>query len=273
MIMGATVTLVSGPRRSGKSTVIREMIDQCYTGAPHYVRLTRADGDKQKPLCVAAPADDCGVVSACWVRYDAGRVFELLPERLAAIHRRHRNSDIVIEADADPSLRYAYPYSARVFVMAAPSSTSELFRSDSRAAEALRAALDDTTTFATEMFGLCCEGAVPEDDSHEERPELTPSQMQRFLCSPLGRDLASRSQLHPAYHGLIESDVILLNTAVGGATPAVDEARHRIEGIVDCLRSGSTRRSCVFCCDPMDPRDPLRNRFFEALRRVCTSAR
>ncbi|UCG16810.1 MAG: hypothetical protein JSV19_02000 [Phycisphaerales bacterium] len=269
--MAITVTLVSGPRRSGKSTVIRQMIEQCYVGAPHYVRLTRADGDKQKPVCVTVPAEDCGVVSACWVQYDAGKIFELLPEKLAAIHRRDRSSDIIIEADADPSLRYAYPYNARLFVMAAPSSVSELFRTDARAAEALRAALDDTTTFAAEMFGLCGESAVPEDDSHEDRPKLTASQMRRFLRSPLGRDLASRSQLHPAYHGLIESDVILMNTAIGGATPAVDEAKHRIEAITDCLRSGSARRGCVFCCDPQDPRDPLRNRFFDALRRVCTS--
>lgn len=267
--MALTVTFVSGPRRSGKSTVIRRMIETCYPAAPHYLRLTRAGGDKKKPLCLAAPAEDCGVLSACWLQYEPRKVFEVLPEKLAAIHGKDRCGHVVIEADADPSLRHAYPYSARVFVMPAPSSLGKVFRTTDQAAEALRAALDDTTTFASEMFGLCRESAVPDDDFHEARSDLTPSQMRRFLKSPLGNELATRTQLQPAYHDLVESDVILINTAVGGTTLTVDEAKHRIQAMINCLRVSSDRQGGVFCCDPLDPRDPLASRFFDSLRRIC----
>jgi hypothetical protein len=273
--MALTVSFISGPRRSGKSTIIREMIREFFPVAPHYLRLTAVDGDKRKPTCLSAPPDDCGVASARWLQYQRERIFEVLPEALAQIHRHDRRGCVVIEADADPSLRHAYPYHGRVFVMSAPTSIREVFRSIGQAAEALKEVMEDTTAFASEVFGLLASDPAPDDDPKEPRPALSPAQMRGFLTSPLGDELATRIQLQPAYHGLLDSDVILINAAIGGCTSAVDAVRHRIERILDRLprrrpgRAGGTTE--VFCCDPLDPKDPLREPLFRLLQETCAA--
>jgi len=269
--MGLVVTIVNGPRRSGKSTIIREMVATVYRTPPHYLRLTCNDGDKVRPApCAAGNPSDCGVASAAWVEYDPGRVFEVLPEALAAVAVRNPNAQVIIEADADPSPRQAFTYHARLFVMRAPDCEHEVFRSCEEAAGRLQAALNDTSTFATEVFGLCGELAAPEDDSHQDLPGFTPLQMQSFLHSPLGRQLALRSQLQPAFHAILDSDVIVMNTALGGVSADVDATRRRLDSLVTHIQKGSSRRSRLFCCDFMDPQDPLRADLFGVLRAACS---
>lgn len=269
--MGLVVTIVNGPRRSGKSTIIREMVATVYRTPPHYLRLTRNDGDKLRPApCAAGNPSDCGVASAAWVGYDPERVFEVLPEALAGVARRDPNAHVVIEADADPSLRQAFTYHARLFVMRAPAGEHEVFRSCAEAAGRLQAALNDTSTFATEVFGLCGEIGASDDDAHQNLPGFTPLQMQSFLHSPLGCQLALRSQLQPAYHAILDSNVIVMNTAVGGTGPDVDATRRRLDSLVSHMHRGSPRPSRLFCCDFMDPQDPLRDDLFGALRAACS---
>lgn len=269
--MALTVSFISGPRRSGKSTIIREMIRAFFPVAPHYLRLTAIDGDKRKPACLSAPPEDCGVASARWLQYDRERIFEVLPEALAQIHRHDRRGCVVIEADADPSLRHAYPYHARIFIMPAPTSIRDVFRSTGQAADALKDVLDDTTAFASEVFGLLKSDSAGDDDPKEPRPAITPSQMRGFLSSPLGDELATRIQLQPVYHGLLDCDVIVINAALGACTSVVDDVRHRIERIVDRLRACDRRPTEVFCCDPLDAQDPLRDRLFRLLQETCAS--
>jgi hypothetical protein len=123
------------------------------------------------------------------------------------------------------------------------------------------------------VFGLLESGPAADDDPKEPRPALSPAQMRGFLTSPLGDELATRIQLQPVYHGLLDSDVIVINAAIGGCTSVVDAVRHRIERILDRLprrcpgRSGGT--SEVFCCDPLDPTDPLRKPLFRLLEETC----
>jgi hypothetical protein len=267
--MGITAIFVSGPRRSGKSVVIREMINALAGVAPHYLRLSKRGGDKRRPRCAAPPDADCGVASASWLDYDPAQVFETLSECVRDISADDGNGLILIEGDTDPSLRHAYPYHRRAFIMAAPSNAHDVFRTNHQAAEALRAVLDDTTEFATEMFGLCCDGRISDDDRHEPRPDMTPAQLDRFLRSALGTELGLRCQLQPAYHGLIESDVILMNTAVGSASPVVDDVRHRLESMLQYVQRHRDQTVHLFCCDPLDPHDPLRGRFLDTLHRVC----
>ena len=269
--MGLVVTIVNGPRRSGKSTIIRELVATVYRTPPHYLRLTRNDGDKLRPApCAGGTPSDCGVASAGWVEYDPGRVFEVLPEALAGVARRDPNTHVVIEADADPSLRQAYTYHARLFVMRAPASEHEVFRSCAEAASRLQAALNDTSTFAAEVFGLCGELAGSDDDSHQDLPGFTPLQMQSFLHSPLGCQLALRSRLQPAYHAILDSHVVVMNTPVGGAGPEVDSIRRQLDSLVTHIQRDSSRRGRLFCCDFMDPQDPVRNDLFDALRAACS---
>jgi len=276
--MGLSVTFVSGPRRCGKSRVIETLLLGLYKRPPHYLRLASLAGDKHPPPADFKPAGPCAVRSARWLNYDENVIYEVLPEALHRIHRCDRYGTVIIEADADPHLRHVYPYDRRLFILPAPSSPAEVFRTPSEAAEALRHVLDDTATFAREIYGMLDGDPSSSDGSppaaHGDRPgrcrepraPWTLPQMYGLLNSPLGEELATRIQFKPDYHGLVESDLVLINMGVGGMSPGVDECARRIELVLARLRGPAARKNLLFCCDPLDPRDPLRRKLAKALR-------
>ena len=248
--MSLTVTLLSGPRRSGKSLIAGLIIDEVLDHRPHYLRLTAVNGGKRPAVGIAPPRERCAVASAQWLCYECERVFEVLPEMLAAIHRKERNGRVIIEADA-------------------PQSLSEVFRTSVQAARALQDVLDDTAEFAAEIFGVSHGGGYLDDDTRQERDLLSKSDIRRFLGSPLGDQLATRIQLHPEYHGLVESDVVLINTAAGGVPAIVDGCCRRLERLLSRIHAPGTTGRPVFCCDPADLHDPRRREFVELLRTLC----
>ena len=271
--MGLTVTFVSGPRQSGKSAVIRLMIDRLWKTEPHYIRLIDSESGRTVPPAQHQPSPGSGVASARWLKYDPEQIFEILPEALTAIHRRDRYGAVVIEADADPALRCAYPYDYRVFVMPVPKHVNEGFRTPEEAAAELKRVLDDTAAFASEIFGLFEDNGSVDTDPSEERADLTATQMRGFLYSPLGDELATRIQLQAPYHGLVESDVILMNTDLGSQGPEADECVRRVERLMQRLRGGVDRRSAVFACDPRDVTGAQGKKLLKALKAVCVSGK
>jgi hypothetical protein len=268
------VTFVSGLRRCGKSAVIQAMVDRLYRRPPHYLRLVQAGSGKApvkgKP---DQKAEDCRVASARWLEFHEDRVFEILPDALSEIHKQDRYGAVVIEADADAMLRCAYPYDYRVFVMPQPPTVHEVFRDPKEAAKELRRALDDTAAFASEIFGLL---AHPQDDPPEppeERPDLSGTHMRGFLYSPLGDELATRIQLQQPYHGLVESDVIVVNSAMGEATPATEDCLRRIDHLLSRLSGLTNRRGELFACDPWKQEGKDCKRLFDALKRICVAGK
>lgn len=268
--MGLSVTFVSGPRRSGKSSLIQAMIHQVWKTPPHYLRLAKSGSDKTPPKpCPDKPSTECGVASAKWLDYDPEHVFAILPEALAAIHCRDRYGSVVIEADADPNLRCAYPYDYRVFVMPLPTTIREVFRATDRAAEELRRVLDDTAAFASEIFGLFDRNGVDGPEPSEDRPDMTKSQMRGFLYSPLGDELATRIQLQQPYHGLVESDVIVVNTRVGQRGPETEECLRRVGRLLARIRGVSGRRGELFMSDLCDQDGSIDRPLLKALKPMC----
>ncbi len=267
--MGLSVTFVSGPRCSGKSAVIRVMIDRLWQAEPHYLRLVSVGSDKVPPKVPARRIPPCAVASAQWMEYDAERIFEILPEALTAIYRRDRYGSVVIEADADPALRHAYPYDNRVFVMPMPQNVGAVFRQPRRAAAELQRVLDDTAAFASEIFGLFKRDGQEEVDPSEDRPDLTDTQMRGFLNSPLGDELATRIQLQQPYHGLVESDVIVVNTGAGADGTGTAECLRRIEHLLDSVRGVSGRQGAMFLCDPRDQNGKDCKKLLNALKPMC----
>ncbi|MHC5110367.1 MAG: hypothetical protein ACYTHJ_10865 [Planctomycetota bacterium] len=270
--MGLRVTFVSGLRRSGKSAVIRTMIDRIWKKQPHYIRLVDAGGDKHPPKTSGKPPRDCGVATARWLEYRTDQVFEILPDTLATIHRQDRYGSVVIEADSDPVLRCAYPYDHRVFVMPVPTRVNDVFRDASQAAHELQHVLEDTAAFASEIFGLFSQSGTDDAEPSEERPDLTETCMRGFLYSPLGDELATRIQLKPDYHGLVESDVIIVNTGAGQAGPNTRECVNRIGQLIERVRgmSGvSSPKPELFHCDPRDPTGGDCKRMMRALKPMC----
>ncbi|MEK6677612.1 MAG: hypothetical protein AABZ47_18410 [Planctomycetota bacterium] len=271
--MALSVTFVSGLRRSGKSAVIQMMVDQLWKAPPHYLRMVLAGGDKLAPKRPAKPPDNCGVASARWVEYDSEHIFEVLPNTLALIHRGDRYGSVVIEADADPALRPAYPYDHRVFTMPLPATIDEVFRDPTDAADELKKALDDTAAFASEIFGMLSRDASDDFEPREERADLTSTQMRGFLYSPLGDELATRILLRQPYHGLLESDVIIVNTASGRRGVETDECLHRISHLLERLRVIGERRGELFICDLAHPDTKVLKLLLKALKPMCHSGK
>lgn len=264
------VVMVSGPRRAGKSAVISALLDEVCTAAPHYLRLVAKSGTKQAPRGIARSAEECGVRTARWVDYDLSCVFEVLPEALAAIHRRDRHGCVLIEADVDPNLRHAYPYDFRVFVMPAPEDVHDVFRTPRQARAALQAVLHDTMAFAGEIYGMAESAEGGDAERHERRSPMSDTQITRLLHSPLGRDLACRTQCRPEYHDFLDCDVVVMNTGRGGTSSAVDESALRLEKLLRQADPEGTLKTEVFCCDIADHEDPRRQKLIAYFRDLYT---
>jgi hypothetical protein len=245
------------------------MIDRLWKIEPHYLRLVKAGSDKRPPKPSSKKPPRCGVASARWIEYDEEHIFEILPEALTAIHRRDRYGSVVIEADADKALRHAYPYDHRVFLMPLPSTVAALFRDPTRAADEIKRVLDDTAAFASEIFGLFSHPYPDEVEPSEERVDMTDSQMRGFLYSPLGDELATRIQLQQPYHGLVESDVIVVNTSVGEKGPETADCLRRIERLLERVRGVSGRRSELFLCDLRDLNGKVSKKLLKTLKPMC----
>ena len=264
--MGLSIIFVSGPRLSGKSVVIRMMIDRLFAKAPHYVRMVEVGGDKDPVTMPDTPPPGSGVASARCLLYDPERIFEILPEALSHIHRKDRFGTVIIEADSDPTMRCAYPYDHRVFVMPQPTSVSQVFRTASEAAKEFHRMLDDTAAFASEIFGMFEEGGPEDIEPKEERVDLTATGMRSFLYTPLGDELTTRMALQPRYHGLVESDVILINTYVAIEGDPAPECIIRIERLLERLRGFSDQRTELFHCNPTKPKEKVCKQLLKALK-------
>jgi hypothetical protein len=252
--MALVVLFVSGPRRSGKSALIEQVIRCCASRRPHYLRLAAVKGDKQ-PLERPVSQAECGVASARWVRYDKGRAFELLPHVLGQIHAVDRRGLVIIEADAEPDLRSAYPYDRRIFLMPSPRRIYEVFRTKSQATEAFRAVLNDTAAFAQNIFGLIDDKEM-DDGASEKRSELTAQELRGLIRSPLGDELATRILLQPTHHGLLEADVVVVNTATSDTPDVAAECLRRLKAVLHHLPAPTGRRPHLCACDPANPKDP-----------------
>jgi len=275
---------ISGPSGGGKSTVARLVADHGLDRPAHYLRIRAAPDGHTNAVAAfkLSPADPVGDgwASMHAVTYTADRVFETLPDGLRAVRRIERYGFTVIEADEDPALRHAYPYDYRIFVMAPPVDVHTLFRTPQAAASALHQVMQDTASFASEIFGLF--DAAGLDDStgvyHEEAPpsdrcgqrierlDIGESQIRQFLNSPLGAEIASRIQLQPEFHALVESDVVVVNTGVGTATDALHQCIQRLEKLLARVRHDARRHSVLYWGDISDAGDPTHGRLLQRLR-------
>jgi len=278
--MSLTVVLVCGPSGSGKSTLARLLAEEVLSRPPHYIRLRPAESDRSPPLHLSDGDTRTAFASVQTVAYTPQRVFEVVPQALRRVRKEARFATVVIEGDSDPCLRHAFPYDYRLFVMPAPGEVYEVFRRPEEAAAALHEVMQDTAEFASEIFGLFDDETWDDDegvrheprsrvrDGVEERLEVSESQVRQFLATPLGAEIASRIQLRPEYHTLVDSDLVLVNMGVGAGTPVVDDCVRRIGTLIARVRGPSRRGNVLYCCDPLNEADPLRARLAERLKAI-----
>ncbi|MBN1488822.1 MAG: hypothetical protein JXA69_02805 [Phycisphaerae bacterium] len=277
--MPITTVFVSGPRQAGKSTVAQILQREVLGDPIHWVRLYPSETNGHtSAVRLADAAEHAGMASVQYVGYTPDRVFEVLPEALIRVRRKHRYATVVIEADADPCLRHAYPYDHRIFVMPKLADLACVFRSPAEASVSLMQVMEDTAEFASEMFGLfpgeswddaegvCHQSHVRTAGGVEERMEVAEGHMGRFFTSPLGAEIAARVQLQPEYHAVVESDVVLVNTPSGAASPHAEACVDRIRSVLARIRTTAKRESALYCCDLLCGDDPARVQFLERLR-------
>jgi len=288
--MPVCTMLISGPPGGGKTTVACLIGDKVLERRVHHLRMRPAVDGHTNAVLAAEPAAGVGPrpgvpaqgwASAHTVCYTPERLFEILPEGLRAVRAIDRCAFAIIEADGDPALRHAYPYDFRVFVMPAPATVPSVFRTLQAAAVALHQVLQDTAAFASEIFGLF--DAAGLDDTigvHHYKPatrqareppveqlDIAESQIRHFLGSPLGAEIASRIQLQPEYHALVEADIVLINTGVGGCDETLDDCVKRLEKLLSRVRQETRRHSVLYWGDILNTRDPT---YAKLLRRLRT---
>lgn len=274
------VIFVSGPPGAGKTHLVSVMAKEAMARPPHHVRLVSSRPESGYRLRLVRFPGETSFASSRRVAYEPDCCFEVIAEVVRSAPVTSNPNVMIVEGDADPCLRFAYPYDRRIFVMPAPSDIYEVFRTPQQAALALQKVMEDTATFAAEIYGLF------DDDQLEAgagliQPEESPSwswgktahhgvevdetQLRNFLDSPIGAEIASRIQLQPAYHGLVESDVILLNTAVGATSDVIDKVNRRLELLLSRIRGQVQNDGQLFCCDPCEQQDPRRMKLVEKL--------
>jgi hypothetical protein len=289
MPAGWNVFLMSGPPRGGKTQLAGQMATAFTPQFAHYVRLYCASesiSDWTPTTRQQAAADVKALTgkarTAEALQYHPERCFEVIPELLARVYRRNPRGIVLLEADPDPCLRHAFSYDHTLFVMPAPGHVYDVFRTPEESAKALRQVMQDTATFAKEIFGLFEEVTGVEDPTSDPfrdfavpprptteglktRPEMTETQIHRFLRTPLGSEVASRIQLQPMYHGLVDSDIVVVNTASGAPEAEVDQCVGRLTILLGRLPRKGGEETQLLCCDLTDAEDPVRRKLLDRL--------
>ena len=275
--MPLTVILITGPRNGGKTTLVdligRDVLDH----APHHIRLvsTETANDAMGPPASTAPPTH--VAASIQARFTDQSAMDVLTDALRAVRRKERYATVLVEGDDAPSLRHAFPYDRRVFVMPAPNEFHAIFRRPGEAAAALRKVMQDTEGFAAEMFGLLFDETgvqspdayAPEERRRRSAKAMDSKEVRRFLNTPLGAEIASRIQLQPGYQGLVESDLVAINTARDAMTKDMGECVQCIERLMARTHQNGVHRRFLYCCDPQNGDDPVRAKLLRRLAEIC----
>jgi hypothetical protein len=262
--------LIVGPPGSGKRSFASRLAPRlALENPPKVLCLHRRPGAEQPVVACADDGDACAGLETFAVDYCPERVFEYLPVAIKAVRGRQKFCTTFVLAEPDPSLRYAFGYAGRVFLLPPTLTMHQVFRPAKEAALALQEVMQDTAAFASEIFGLFEHGLLGAEDAAtktivlgrdrtiREQVNLMPDDVRRFLATPLGVEIASRIQLQPTYHGLAESDVIVVNAGAVSDTAEADRALRSVEMFLARIADATARARPVFQCDFSDDDDPM----------------
>lgn len=264
--MALCVVHVCGPRRAGKTTAALRLAPRLGTDKPYHLRLIPSATATAAPLTIVSMMD--GMRETRQVMYTPERIFEQLPAALKTIKLQRRWATVLLETDADPGFRHAGPFDVRLFVAPAARDVHEVFRTPAEAALAMNQIMQDTFAFAQEIYGLIPDATLDESRSglsakaalgggRAPGDPLSDTHMRNLLSSTVGGEIAARVQFQPDYHAIVESDVVVINTARGGTGEAVDQVAERVEKVLSKLPHPAGREPLLAVCDVADEEDPM----------------
>ncbi len=257
--------LVLGPAGAGKTSLIRMLADEHPDHHWHLVRLEpNEDGSPTQTLRVTT--DDW---AGLWhVRYGRQDILDALPEVVERITSESQRSQTVIafESPPDALIRHAISFDMRVFVMPPIIDDGTVFRNVKESRHALQEILQDSLAFS--VGTLTGESGIDDADpdgagravaspaQSADDCELNEAQVRQFLACPLGNELAARVHLQPAFKGLADADLVVLNAAAGECLHESDTCWHRIQALLGKMGRQPPRQPLTYVCDLSDTSDP-----------------
>lgn len=274
--MADTILHISGPRGAGKSTLVRLIASLACADRVHHIRFD-LHGDDAVPHLRLVDREPAKIRNHhCYVSPQT--VFETFAEVVPSVTCPDESSVLMIETDAHPCFRNAYPYDGKVFIMPPPARLDDVFRQPEETAGAIDRAMHDTAEFAAELFGL--ERVGPQDsawlpalDARDVRNLGDHQTVDEFLNSPIGIEIAARLHLRPMFQGIVDCDVVFVNTSLGGNMSVLRACTERLERLIEPLRERLKRRLCLAACDPLDRRDPATERGLRHVTELLAAAR
>lgn len=272
--MPPTILHISGPPASGKTTLARRLAALVQPAEPDYIRFDLQADASPARLRIARTLPE--MASSTHRNVNPKLVFEQVADTLKTVATGHDHALVFIETDAQPCFRHAYPYHVTLFVMSPPAHLGIVFRSPTQTAQAIQRAMDDTSEFAAELFGL---GAGPQDSAtgpaihpKDRKPQPTQS-VEDFLSSDVGTEIAARMQLQPEYHAIMDSDVILLNVAQPGDRAVTARCVTEIDRLLETIRRRLGRQNWFAACNLLDQEDLIAKRALQRVKQLLQAAK
>ena len=147
--------------------------------------------------------------------------------------------------------------------------------------------MQDTAAFASEIFGLfedetfddspgvehfSASREVGQGSQRVERLNIDEEQIKHFLSSPLGAEIASRIQLQPEYHALVEADVVIVTAGWIDREyrEVLDDCVARLQKLLSHIRQDARRQSVLYWGDIRQD-DTARRKLVQRIRALLAA--
>lgn len=272
--MSVAILHISGPPNAGKTALAVGLAEFRGKRPTYYLRLdTEREGAPALRLSQPLPV----VVDPRRIVSKPGVVFETLSEAIGDIAQRDADATIIVETDNEPCFRHACPWHARVFCLPAISNPHVLFRSRDEIDQAVKALMEDTRSFAAEMFGLekgpGDSSMLPAMESRQILESDALDLLEEFQLSEIGADITYRMKLHTEYYAIMDSDVLVLSESSGPWNGAAIKAAKMLNDYLETARSELNREVKLTRCNPADASSPMSRSCLAMIDQVIEAGR
>ncbi|MCB9853395.1 MAG: hypothetical protein H6819_09900 [Phycisphaerales bacterium] len=249
--MSVAILHISGPQNAGKTATAIGFAEFRGKRPTYYLRLdTEREGVPALRLSQPLPV----VVEPRRLVTRPGVVFETLAAAVGEIAQQDADATVIVETDNEPCFRHAYPWHARVFCLPPVSEPRVVFRTRDQIAKAVKELMEDTRSFAAEMFGLehgpGDSSMLPAVESKQILEADTTELLEEFLASEVGSDITFRMRLHTDYYAIMDSDVLVLSESSGAWNGPAAETAGMLRQLLEMSRARLGRNVIPVRCNP-----------------------